>query len=104
MLTKEQRDIVEQSLKHCGDVVLISIEGVGDYIATEVFKHRKEASIEFRNASLVDESCFYGKNYYGDVKPENFTIILADHLADNENLVETRFYKDELITITKTSK
>lgn len=99
MLTKKQRQIIDHSLKHSDGAVLITIEGVGDYIATDHLKHRKEGTIEFVNASLVDDSCFYGENYYGDVKPGNFTIILADHLADNENLVETRFYADELITI-----
>lgn len=99
MLTKKQRQIINHSLKHSDGAVLITIEGVGDYIALDSAKHRKEATIEFMNASLVDDSCFYGDNYYGDVRPENFTIILNDPWADNPNLIETRFYKDELVSM-----
>ena len=95
MLTKEQIKQVEHSYKNGDDIVI----QIGDkvYVAQECFKHRKEATVEFQGCQEVDESCFEPNGeYYGDVLPNEKNFILEDHLADNNNLVETVYYDDEI--------
>lgn len=97
MLSKEQFKQVEESFRHSDSLVVRIGELV--YVCEEALKHRKDGTIELRECYEVDETCF-DKNgdYYGETTGEERNFILEDHLADNDNLVETIYYDDELKT------
>ena len=101
-MTKEQIALIEEAFSS-GDVLVIQ---VGDkvYITEEdVLKHKKETTIEFTKCSEVDESCFNPDGtYYGDCLNNLYTIILKDPCADNNNVVETVYYDDEVVEIIET--
>ena len=95
MLSKEQIKQVENSFSN-GDDIVFQIEN-RVFVAEEVLKHKKEATIEFVNCQEIDESCFESNGeYYGDVLPETKTYILQDCYADNNNAVATYYYEDEI--------
>lgn len=93
-MTKEQIKQIEQSFRHSDDMVF-SISG-RVFVAEKVLKHRKEATVEMVNCQEIDETCFEGENYYGDVLPETKTIILDDPFADQQNMVASVYYTDEV--------
>ena len=94
-MTAEQINKIENAFKH-GDECVFQI-GKKIYVAEEVLKHRKEATIEFVRSFESDESCFESNGeYYGDVLPSPKTFILEDTYADNENIVALVYYEDEI--------
>lgn len=94
-MTNEQFKQVEHSFKH-GDTAVIKI-GERIFVCEQALKHRKEATIEFKDCYEVNDSCFEPNGeYYGDTLPNSHTIILDDHLADEPNCVETIYYDDEI--------
>lgn len=95
MLTEEQIKKVEYSFKH-GDAFVFKIEGRGVFVAERVLKHRKEATVEFREVFEVNESCFEGDEYFGDVCGPEKMFILDDPYADNNNMVASVYYLDEI--------
>ena len=94
MLTYDQVQKIKRSFKH-GDFFVFNIED-RVFIAGTILKHRKEATIEFKECFEIDETCFEGDEYYGETKSEEKVIILEDTYADYENVVASFYYKDEV--------
>ena len=87
--------MVEQSYRN-GDSLPIMI-GDRIFVADEWFKHKKEGTIEFV-ADEVDRTCFEDNGeYYGETIGRMWRIILADHLVDCNNAIETIYYDDEIV-------
>lgn len=95
MLTQEQIEQINHSFKH-GDAIVFQIERRGVFVADRVFKHRKEATIEFRECYEVDETCFEGNNYYGETLGDEKNFILDDAYVESPNTVGTFYYADEI--------
>ena len=94
-MNEQQLRKIEHSFKHSNCCVFRIGERV--FVSEEALKHRKEATIEFVECYEIDETCFENGEYYGETLNERKTIILADPYADNENIVETNYYEDELV-------
>lgn len=108
MLTNEQIDLIEYAYKH-SDCLVFTIEDdnhtrnrVFIVESSDILKHPKEATIEMQNCIEVDETCFedrgYGFEYYGEYlyKEPLKNIILSDPYPDNENIIESLYYEDEV--------
>lgn len=95
MLTKEQIKKVEHSFKH-GDAFVFHIEGRGVFVADKTYKHRKEATVEFKECYEVNESCFEGDDYYGETCGSQKNFILDDPYADEPNIIASVYYQDEI--------
>lgn len=95
MLTKEQIKQVEHSFKH-GDSFVFQIEGRGVFVADKIYKHKKEATVEFKECYEVNESCFEGSEYYGETCGPEKHFILADPYVDNPNTIASIYYSDEI--------
>ena len=95
-MTKEQFNQVEESFSH-SDCFTFKI-GERVFVTEDIFKHQKQGTIEFQDCNEVDESCFDSDGeYYGDVLPSSYNIILNDPYADEPNIVATNYYCDELV-------
>lgn len=98
MLTDEQIKQVEYSFKH-GDYTVIVV-GSKVYVADEVLKHRKEATVEFKGCCEVDETCFESNGeYFGETLPEEHTVIVSDAYADSPCMYDSLYYEDEIVSI-----
>lgn len=87
---------VNCSIKN-GDTLVFMI-GRRVFISDTILKHKKEATIEFKDCYEVDYTCFEENGeYYGDALPSSGTIILRDPFADNPNEVATKYYHDEIV-------
>ena len=95
MLSQEQIKQVEHSFKH-GDFLVFQIVGKGVFVTDRVYKHRKNAPIEFKQCQEVDESCFEGDEYSGDLLPKEMTFILNDPYAGNAHTIASVYYSDDI--------
>lgn len=97
-ITPDQYRLIERSFSN-GDTLVFRVGGRVFITEEDTLKHRKEATIEMVNCSEVDQSCFNADGSYdGDVLPQLYRIILQDPQADVDNVVETLYYDDELIS------
>ncbi len=102
-MTKEQITQIEYSYKH-GDALVFRV-GEKVFITDRTLKHRKEATIEMVDCNEVDETCFASNGeYYGDTLPKSYRIILNDPYADNDNVVASVYYEDELVSMREEVK
>lgn len=95
-MTKLEMKKIEYAFKHGESIVFKWGRKV--FVAERVFKHRKEATVEFRECYEIDRSCF-DKNgdYWGDTVGKERNFIFQDYYADNPNAIPYIFYKDELV-------
>lgn len=99
-MNKKQIELIVEAYSHGDDLVFQVGERV--FVAEQVLKHRKEATIEMMQCSEVDETCFDSEDeYYGDVLAGSYRIILNDPYADYENSVATVYYDDEIVEFRK---
>ena len=99
-MTQAQIKQIEDSFRN-GDCLVFQI-GEKVYVSDQVYKHRKEATIEMKCCNEIDITCFEPNgDYWGDVLPGQYNIILQDHLADFDNSIESRYYDDEVVSIHK---
>ena len=62
--------------------------------------HDHNKTIHFKDCNRVDETCIEANGeYFGDGVGDCVDVYLDNHLWENPNMVETRFYDDELIEI-----
>lgn len=100
MLTEEQIKKVEHSVKHGDATVIVVANKV--YVANEVLKHHKEATVEFVDCNEVDESCFESDGeYIGEILPGEKTIIVADAYPESDCVYASYYYEDEVKVIEK---
>ena len=98
MLTDEQIKQIEHSFKHGNSTVIVVDSKV--YVADEVLKHRKEATVEFRGCCEVNETCFESNGeYFGETLPEEHTVIINDTYANNPYMYASLYYEDEIVSI-----
>lgn len=98
-MTQEQLNKIEYSFSNSDSFVFTIGNAV--YVADEVLKHSKEATIEMIGCSKIDESCFESSgDYYGDIcSGPLLTIILNDPYADSNCTVASKYYDDEIVAI-----
>ena len=92
-MTNEQFRMVEHSYGNGDDLAFM----VGDriFVSLSIDKNKDNGTVEFM-ANEVDESCFYDGEYFGDTLSRIWRIILKDPCAGFDNMVETRYFRDEI--------
>ena len=98
---------VERSYGCCGDYTAILV-GNRVFSCDKVIKHRND-TIEFKNCSHVDESCYEPNgDYIGDILPGLTTFIFKDKYPAKRNamfgLYETVFTEKQIIREIKQRK
>lgn len=95
MLSNAQIKKVEHSFKH-GDSMVIVIEGKSVYVADSITKQPKTATIKFTECYEVNESCFQGEEYFGEVCGPKLTLIIDDPYAKTPCIVASRYRECEI--------
>ena len=98
---------VEESFGCCGDYTAIIVDNKV-YSCDKVIKHIN-GTIEFKNCSQVDETCYEPNGeYIGDILPGLTTFIFKDKYPAKRNtmfgLFETVFAKKQIIREIKQRK